>query len=83
MPLDEVVIFDADENTVELPVVFNDLKSMPEDVVRTLKHVLKKHTSGVDDIISKAFVLAFAAMIGDYRDSFKRKVRLLGKCGHV
>jgi hypothetical protein len=33
MPLDEVVIFDADENTVELPVVFNDLKSMPEDVV--------------------------------------------------
>jgi hypothetical protein len=73
MPLDEVVIFDADENTVELPVVFNDLKSMPEDVVRTLKHVLKKHTSGVDDIISKAFVLAFAAMIGDYRDSFKRK----------
>ena len=36
MPLDEVVILDADENTVELPAVFNDLQSMPEDVVSVL-----------------------------------------------
>ena len=33
MPLDEVIILDADENTVELPVVLNDLESMPEEVV--------------------------------------------------
>ena len=52
MPLDDVVILDVDESTIESPHV-EDLLSMPPVVVTTLKHVLKKQTSAYGDTVTK------------------------------
>ena len=51
MPMDDVVILDVDESTIESPHV-DDLLSMP-DVVSTLKHVLKKQSSAYGDTVTR------------------------------
>ena len=52
MPMDDVVILDVDESTIESPHV-DDLLSMPPDVVSTLKHVLKKQSSAYGDTVTR------------------------------
>jgi uncharacterized spore protein YtfJ len=52
MPMDDVVILDVDESTIESPHV-DDLLSMPPDVVSTLKHVLKKQSSDYGDTVTR------------------------------
>ena len=52
MPMDDVVILDVDESTIESPHV-DDLLSLPPDVVSNLKHVLKKQSSAYGDTVTR------------------------------
>ena len=70
MPLDDVVILDIDESTIESPHC-EDLNSLPPDVIATLKHVLKKQSSAYGHTVSKAFMLAQVSMLGGYRSALK------------
>ncbi|BES98083.1 DENN domain-containing protein [Nesidiocoris tenuis] len=63
----EVVILDADANTVESP--FDDLSSLPQDVVKQLKSQLKNRGSLLGDGVSRAFLRALVTLIGGYRDA--------------
>lgn len=64
----EVVILDADSNTVETP--FNDLESLPLDIVNSLKRELRNQMS-VGDGVSRAFLRALVQLIGGYRDALR------------
>ena len=52
MPMDDVVILDVDESTIESPH-FDDLLSLPPDVVSNLKHILKKQSSAYGDTVTR------------------------------
>eukprot|EP00117_Sycon_ciliatum_P020443 scpid18653/ scgid18214/ DENN domain-containing protein 1A; Connecdenn len=69
MPLDEVVVLDADANTLE--IYHDDLSLIPPDVIGPLKDTLKKHTSALDETVAKAFLDAFVYLIGGYRDALR------------
>ncbi|KAE8748342.1 hypothetical protein FOCC_FOCC004978 [Frankliniella occidentalis] len=64
----EVVVLDADSNSVETP--FNDLESLPVDVVNTLKRELRNQIS-LGDGVSRAFLRALVQLIGGYRDALR------------
>ncbi|KAK3921183.1 DENN domain-containing protein 1A [Frankliniella fusca] len=64
----EVVVLDADSNTVESP--FNDLESLPVDVVNSLKRELRNQVS-LGDGVSRAFLRALVQLIGGYRDALR------------
>ena len=68
MPLGDIVIVDVDENTHES--AFDDVGELPEEVVSHLKHILKKQSSAIGEAVPKAFLDAFAAMIGEYKSAF-------------
>ncbi|KAF6202480.1 hypothetical protein GE061_004881, partial [Apolygus lucorum] len=61
----DVVILDADNNTIESP--FDDLASLPQEVVKQLKSQLKTQVMG--DGVSRAFLRALVSLIGGYRDA--------------
>ncbi|XP_075228871.1 DENN domain-containing protein 1A isoform X3 [Lycorma delicatula] len=65
----EVVILDADSNTIETP--FNDLETLPQDVVRNLRAQLKNRPALLGDGVSRAFLRALVQLIGGYRDALK------------
>ncbi|XP_068695190.1 DENN domain-containing protein 1A-like isoform X2 [Montipora foliosa] len=71
MPLDEVVIVDADTNVVESP--FDDVSQLPADTVSTLKSALKKPVYPINDNVSRAFLSAMVSVIGGYRDALRLK----------
>lgn len=68
MPLGDIVIVDVDEGTHESS--FDDVGELPEEVVAHLKHILKKQSSASGEAVAKAFLNAFAAMIGEYKSAF-------------
>ncbi|CAG9864679.1 unnamed protein product [Phyllotreta striolata] len=63
----DVVILDTDANTVETP--FDDLSSLPQEVVASLKKQLRNKQLG--DGVSRAFLRALVQLIGGYRDALK------------
>ncbi|XP_073975172.1 DENN domain-containing protein 1B-like isoform X2 [Rhodnius prolixus] len=63
----DVVILDADNNTVESP--FDDLGSLPQDIVKQLKSQLKNRAALLGDGVSRAFLRALVHLIGGYRDA--------------
>uniref|UniRef100_A0A2H8TUP2 DENN domain-containing protein 1A n=1 Tax=Melanaphis sacchari TaxID=742174 RepID=A0A2H8TUP2_9HEMI len=67
--LGEVVILDADNNTIETP--FDDLENLPIDVVSTLRQQLRKKGTLLGDGVSRAFLRALVKLIGGYRDALK------------
>ncbi|XP_049812793.1 DENN domain-containing protein 1A-like isoform X3 [Schistocerca nitens] len=67
--LGEVIILDADSNTVETP--FEDLESLPADVVNSLKRQLRNRAALLGDGVSRAFLKALVQLIGGYRDALK------------
>ncbi len=79
MPLDEVVILDVDESTLESPHV-EDLASLPPDITSNLKQVLKKHSSAYGDTVTRAFMLAQVSMIGGYRSALKLRMVRVNVC---
>ncbi|XP_050544102.1 DENN domain-containing protein 1B-like [Daktulosphaira vitifoliae] len=67
--LGEVVILDADNNTVESP--FNDVEQLPTDLVSNLKRQLRNRGSLLGDGVSRAFLRTLVQLIGGYRDALK------------
>ncbi|XP_072344519.1 DENN domain-containing protein 1A isoform X4 [Scyliorhinus torazame] len=69
MALDDVVILNVDNNTLETP--FDDLQSLPNDVLSTLKNRLKKVSTTTGDGVARAFLKTQAALFGSYRNALK------------
>ncbi|NXH22045.1 DEN1A protein, partial [Bucco capensis] len=69
MALEDVVILNVDTNTLESP--FDDLQSLPNDVVSTLKNRLKKVSTTTGDGVARAFLKAQASFFGSYRNALK------------
>ncbi|XP_038600725.1 DENN domain-containing protein 1A isoform X2 [Tachyglossus aculeatus] len=69
MALEDVVILNVDTNTLETP--FDDLQSLPNDVVSSLKNRLKKVSTTTGDGVARAFLKAQAAFFGSYRSALK------------
>ncbi|XP_005161554.1 DENN domain-containing protein 1A isoform X2 [Danio rerio] len=67
MALDDVVLLNVDTNTLETP--FDDLQSLPNDVVSSLKNRLRKVSSSTGDGVARAFLKAQAALFGSYRNA--------------
>ncbi|XP_023255040.1 DENN domain-containing protein 1A-like, partial [Seriola lalandi dorsalis] len=60
MALDDVVVLNVDTNTLETP--FDDLQSLPNDVVSSLKSRLKKVSTTTGDGVARAFLKSQAAL---------------------
>ncbi|XP_060107426.1 DENN domain-containing protein 1A isoform X8 [Heteronotia binoei] len=69
MAVEDVVILNVDTNTLETP--FDDLQSLPNDVVSALKSRLKKVSMTTGDGVARAFLKAQAAFFGSYRSALK------------
>ncbi|XP_026544595.1 DENN domain-containing protein 1A [Notechis scutatus] len=67
--LDDVVILNVDTNTLETP--FDDLQSLPNDIISALKSRLKKVSMTTGDGVARAFLKAQAAFFGSYRNALK------------
>ncbi|XP_053998035.1 DENN domain-containing protein 1A isoform X2 [Hylaeus anthracinus] len=65
--LGDVVILDADNNTIESP--FQDLESLPQDVVTNLKKGLRNRPALLGDGVSRAFLQALVQLTAGYRDA--------------
>uniref|UniRef100_A0A3Q3W9Y4 UDENN domain-containing protein n=1 Tax=Mola mola TaxID=94237 RepID=A0A3Q3W9Y4_MOLML len=69
LTLDDVVVLNVDTNTLETP--YNDLQSLPNDVVSSLKSSLKKVSSTTGDGVAQAFLKSQAALFGSYRNALQ------------
>ncbi|XP_044029477.1 DENN domain-containing protein 1A isoform X2 [Siniperca chuatsi] len=69
MALDDVVVLNVDTNTVETP--YDDLQSLPNDVVSSLKSRLKKVSTTTGDGVARAFLKSQAALFGSYRNALQ------------
>ncbi|XP_076375422.1 DENN domain-containing protein 1B isoform X9 [Megalopta genalis] len=65
--LGEVVILDADNNIIESP--FEDLESLPQDVVANLKKALRNRATLLGDGVSRAFLRALVQLTAGYKDA--------------
>ncbi|XP_012057029.1 PREDICTED: LOW QUALITY PROTEIN: DENN domain-containing protein 1B [Atta cephalotes] len=65
--LGEVVILDADNNTIESP--FQDLESLPQDVMTNLKKALRNRSTLLGDGVSRAFLRALVQLTAGYREA--------------
>ncbi|CAH0546631.1 unnamed protein product [Brassicogethes aeneus] len=68
----DVVILDADANTVESP--FDDIDNLPQEVVGSLKKQLRNKSALLGDGVSRAFLRALVQLIGGYRDALSFKL---------
>ncbi|KAK7869395.1 hypothetical protein R5R35_000698 [Gryllus longicercus] len=66
--LAEVVVFDADTNTLQSP--FDDLQNLPADVVSSLRRELRSQAM-LGDGMARAFIRALVMLIGGYRDALR------------
>ncbi|XP_041815412.1 DENN domain-containing protein 1A isoform X2 [Chelmon rostratus] len=69
LALDDVVILNVDTNTLETP--YDDLQSLPNDVVSSLKSRLKKVSTTTGDGVARAFLKSQAALFGSYRNALQ------------
>jgi len=70
MPMNEVVILNADTNEMEVPD--DDLEaSFPKSVIAKLVKRLGRTEKASKDYVSSLFLAALADMIGGYRDALK------------
>ncbi|KAM3873865.1 DENN domain-containing protein 1A [Diretmus argenteus] len=69
MALDDVVVLNVDTNTLESP--FDDLQSLPNDVISSLKNRLKKVSTTTGDGVARAFLKTQAALFGSYRNALQ------------
>lgn len=63
----DVVILDADNNTVKSP--FDDMGALPQDVVKQVRGDLKNCSNMLGDGVSRAFLRCLVRLIGGYRDA--------------
>ncbi|KAM8827588.1 DENN domain-containing protein 1A isoform 2-T2 [Spinachia spinachia] len=69
MALDDVVVLNVDTNTLETP--YDDLESLPNDVVSSLKSRLRKVSTTTGDGVARAFLRTQAALFGSYRNALQ------------
>ncbi|XP_037609305.1 DENN domain-containing protein 1A isoform X1 [Sebastes umbrosus] len=69
MALDDVVVLNVDTNTLETP--FDDLQTLPNDVVSSLKSRLRKVSTTTGDGVARAFLRSQAALFGSYRNALQ------------
>ncbi|XP_072176652.1 uncharacterized protein [Diadema setosum] len=69
MALDEVVILDADNNSIETP--FDDLQTLPYEAVTQLKHNLKNSSQVSGDGVARSFLKTIVYLLGSYKDALK------------
>lgn len=69
MNLEDVIILNVDTNTLETP--FDDLQSLPTEVVSALKSRLRKVSTTTGDGVARAFLKAQASLFGSYRSALK------------
>uniref|UniRef100_A0A8C6T2P4 DENN/MADD domain containing 1A n=1 Tax=Neogobius melanostomus TaxID=47308 RepID=A0A8C6T2P4_9GOBI len=69
MSLDDVVLLNVDSNTLESP--YEDLQSLPNDVVSSLKSRLRKVSTTTGDGVARAFLKSQAALFGSYRNALQ------------
>uniref|UniRef100_A0A3Q4G3B2 DENN/MADD domain containing 1A n=1 Tax=Neolamprologus brichardi TaxID=32507 RepID=A0A3Q4G3B2_NEOBR len=69
MALDDVVVLNVDTNMLESP--YDDLQSLPNDVVSALKSRLKKVSATTGDCVARAFLKSQAALFGSYRSALQ------------
>ncbi|XP_070706407.1 DENN domain-containing protein 1A [Pempheris klunzingeri] len=69
MALDDVVVLNVDTNTLETP--YDDLQSLPNDVVSSLKSRLKKVSTTTGDGVARAFLKSQAALFSSYRNALQ------------
>ncbi|XP_061516761.1 DENN domain-containing protein 1C isoform X4 [Anopheles gambiae] len=65
----DVVILNCDKRTLETP--FDDVKSMPQELVSSLKKQLSNQADHRGDRVSKIFLGILVQLIGGYRDAVK------------
>ncbi|XP_046809778.1 mucin-5AC isoform X3 [Lucilia cuprina] len=65
--LGDVVILNCDRNTFESP--FDDVHSMPPEIVAHLKKELNRTSEHMGDRVSKIFLGVLVQLIGGYRDA--------------
>ena len=71
----DIVILDADANTVESP--FDDLNNLPSEVVSSLKKQLKNRPALLGEGVSRAFLKALVQLIGGYSEALSFEDRPL------
>eukprot|EP00795_Rhopilema_esculentum_P010626 gene10626-19366_t len=81
MPLDDVVILDADKNELSSP--FNDMEIFPQEVSSKLLSRLKKLDRALDDYVASQFLRALVKVIGGYRDALRFKEQENGEGGKI
>ncbi|XP_073955417.1 DENN domain-containing protein 1A isoform X3 [Choristoneura fumiferana] len=64
----DVVILDVDANELRSP--FQDLESLPPDLITSLKKALSDKNA-LGDAVSRAFLRALVCLIGGYRDAIR------------
>ncbi|XP_026153116.1 DENN domain-containing protein 1A isoform X7 [Mastacembelus armatus] len=69
MALDDVVMLNVDTNTLETP--YDDLQSLPNDVIASLKSRLKKVSTTTGDGVARAFLKSQVALFGSYRNALQ------------
>lgn len=67
--LGEVVVLNCDNKTFDSP--FDDVKSMPHELVSQLKKQLSNPSEHIGDRVSKIFLGILVQLIGGYRDAIK------------
>ncbi|CAG2164946.1 unnamed protein product, partial [Oppiella nova] len=69
--LGDIVILDCDDNKIESP--FDDVQTLPTDIVHTLKKSLRNpmSMSMLGDVVSRSFLRALVSLIGCYRDALR------------
>ncbi|XP_078605665.1 DENN domain-containing protein 1B-like isoform X7 [Branchiostoma floridae x Branchiostoma japonicum] len=69
--VEDIVVFNADSNTLDTP--FDDLQTLPHDVMSSLKSKLKKTGTMQGEGVAKAYLRAMVHLIGGYRDALRFK----------
>lgn len=67
--LGEVVVLNCDNKTFDSP--FDDVKTMPHELVSQLKKQLTNPSEHIGDRVSKIFLGILVQLIGGYRDAIK------------
>ena len=65
----EVVVVNVDTNAVITP--FDDLSTLPKEVVTNFKRALRSHRDLLGDAVARAFLQAIVHLIGGYKDALR------------
>ncbi|XP_077986589.1 uncharacterized protein LOC144440974 isoform X3 [Glandiceps talaboti] len=68
----EIVILDADNNTVETP--FDDFESLPSEINEKMKSRMKKTERLLNDGVARIFLKALVPLLGGYRNALKLRL---------